>query len=96
MQVSKYLTTKHTPNDSEITYGLADKRRHMSNGVLITTCSNQVGEFILVPDEYAMLGSLHISYSHLSHMSGFMFTCGFIPEILKCKLVVWVGHDFQI
>ena len=52
-------------------------------GVLFTTCSIQVGGLILVPYEYAILGSLHISlYSHLSSISDFVFTCGFIPEIL--------------
>ena len=38
--------------------------RHTSIGVLFTMCSIQVGRLILVPYEYAMLGSLHILICH--------------------------------
>ena len=43
----------------------------------------QLGGLILVPYEFAMLGSLYISlYSHLQCISDFVSTCGFIPEIV--------------
>ena len=59
-------------------YGLVDKHRHTSMGVLFTTCSIQMDWQIY---EYAKLDSLIVSHSYFSCISDFVFTCGLIPEI---------------
>ena len=70
--------------------------------VLVTACTIQVGELILVPHEYAMLGSLQILlYSHLSHLSDFVYTCNVIPEIVLAAFemqssCLTTDHDFNI
>ena len=56
---------------------------------------------MLLPYEYAMLGSLQISlYSHVSHIPDLVFTCSLIPEFLLAAIEMQsslaTGHDCRI
>ena len=70
---------------------------------MFTTCySIQVGGIISY--EYEMLGTFYISlYSHLSRISDFVPTCGFILEILLAAFEMQISclqlatvHGFRI
>ena len=83
---------------------MVDKPRHMSVGVLFTTCPIQVGGLISVLYEYMQSLTHSMSYYILichAYISDYAFTCHFIPENLLGGFEMQISclptdHDFSI